>query len=99
MAEQEQSITDYTAMRAPQMLSLLGDNAALWAVAFCQHATKFQYDLADEATIIGWFANAIEISWDKRIRRAEPETRPVIQDVCIHGVALGSRCVACGAIK
>ncbi len=95
MAEQERAITDYTAMNGPQLLSALGDDASLWAAAFCQHAVKFKFDLADEGTMIGWFANAIEGSWDKRVRRAEPETRPVVPDVCVHGIALSSTCPTC----
>ena len=40
----------------------LNDDASKWAAAFCQ----FNPNGADEHTIMGWFANAIERSHDYR---------------------------------
>ncbi len=68
---------DYTAMQPGHMLDALRDDASLWAKAFCQHARNLGQEI-DEGWMIGWFANAIETSWAHRVRRAEPETRPVI---------------------
>jgi hypothetical protein len=60
---------DYTAMDGPQLLSAMGDDAAKWADAFCQHAKKLGHGDIDEGWMIGWFANAIESSHDLRMRR------------------------------
>ena len=43
-----------------------GDDAAKWAEAFC----KTFPDKMDEGTMLGWFANAIEIACDKRVQAA-----------------------------
>jgi hypothetical protein len=58
---------DYTAMDGPQLLSAMGDDAAKWADAFCQHAKKLGHGDIDEGWMIG--ANAIESSHDLRMRR------------------------------
>ncbi len=41
-----------------------GDDAAKWAEAFCNTFPG----VMDEGTMLGWFANAIEIAHDKRVR-------------------------------
>ncbi len=68
---------DYTAMQPGHMLDALRDDASAWAAAFCQHAKALGQEI-DEGWMIGWFANAIETSWEHRVRRAEPQTRPAI---------------------
>ena len=65
---------DYTKMEGPEMLSALGDNAAKWADAFCQIATQHGL-VIDQGWMIGWFANAIEHSYDVRTGRG-PTTMP-----------------------
>lgn len=75
-AEQPPS-PDYVGMTGPQLLEALGDDAAKWAAAFCQHAKTSNLPDLDEGWMIGWFANAIENSTDVRSRRAEPQTRSV----------------------
>lgn len=67
---------DFTEMNAPELLQVCGDDASKWAAAFCQTAAKLGIKNIDEGWMIGWFANAIETAWIKRIERAEPETRP-----------------------
>lgn len=62
--------TDYTAMEVPSMLQSLGDDGSKWAAAFCQHAKMNGHDI-DEGWMIGWFANAIEVSNDVRAARRE----------------------------
>ena len=62
-------MTDYTALDGPALLNALGDDASKWAAAFRQTATKLGYSDMDEGWLIGWFANAIEHSWEIRIRR------------------------------
>lgn len=85
---------DFTAMKSYEILGACGDDASLWAAAFCQTAKKLGQEI-DEGWMIGWFANAIEGSWDKRTRRAEPPTRPVAPDICTHGAAFTMRCKLC----
>jgi len=58
----------------------LGDDGSKWAEAFCQHARKLGHEI-DEGWMIGWFANAIEASWDARTRRAQPPTKPTLNVV------------------
>lgn len=72
----ERVTPDYAAMSDGDLLDTLGDDGSLWAEAFCQIAKKNGLDI-DEGWMIGWFANAIEASWDKRTRRAEPSTKPI----------------------
>ena len=60
-------MTDYTAMSGPELLAACRDDAAKWAAAFMQHQAK--HGPADEGTMIGWFANAIEHSHDVRTGR------------------------------
>lgn len=87
----ERVIPDYGAMSDPDLLSALGDDGSLWAAAFCQIAKKHGHDI-DEGWMIGWFANAIEGSWAKRMRRAGPETRPLLQPV-----SFATNCPYCDA--
>lgn len=48
--------------------SRLGDDAAKWAEAFCR---TFPDCGVDKGTMIGWFANAIEISHDLRVAQQQ----------------------------
>ena len=64
---------DYTKMQAGDLLQAVGDDAAKWAAAFVQHATKLGHSGIDERWMIGWFANAIEHSSDVRRWRRERE--------------------------
>ena len=73
----EEKVVDYTAMSAPEMLDAIGDDAYLWATAFCQTAKQLGYEI-DHGWMIGWFANAIEHSTDVRQRRMKPDTQPVL---------------------
>ena len=54
--------TDYTTLDGWELIRLLKDDAAKWAAAFRQHAIKLGYSDMDEGWLIGWFANAIEVS-------------------------------------
>lgn len=65
---------DYTAMSDGKMLEMLGDNAELWAEAFCQIAKKQGHNI-DEGWMIGWFANAIEHSTAVRAARTPATER------------------------
>lgn len=56
-------MTDYTKLEGADLLHELNDDARQWAVAFRQH---FPDCGVDEETLLGWFANAIERSWDYR---------------------------------
>jgi hypothetical protein len=69
----------------------------LWAAAFCQTAKKLGQEI-DEGWMIGWFANAIEAAWEKRVKRAEPETRPIAPDVCVHNAAFTMDCPECATL-
>lgn len=62
---------NYAAMPDHELLSILGDDAAKWAAAFCQ-ITKVQ---VAEELMVAWFANAIENSWSTRMIRCQPETK------------------------
>lgn len=64
-------MADYLNMPAPDLLAEVRDDATKWAAAFCQIATNLGYaDCAgnpiDEGWMTGWFANAIEHSYDVR---------------------------------
>lgn len=61
------NIVDYTAIPSHLLAGTLGDDGAAWATAFCQHAKKLGHDI-DEGWMIGWFANAIEASHDRRTK-------------------------------
>lgn len=62
-------MTDYAAMNGPEMLAACSDDARKWATAFCQHVAKYKPEKIDEEWMIGWFANAIEHSYDVRTGR------------------------------
>lgn len=55
----------YTDMTAGDMLTALADDAMKWAQAF-----REQFPDVPEDAAFGWFANAIENSWDVRCSRA-----------------------------
>ena len=50
-------VKDWKSMRDSEMLQALGQDARLWAEAFCQH---FPAASAHEDNLVTWFANAIE---------------------------------------
>jgi len=54
----------YTDMNPGDMLQSLGDDAMKWADAFCEQFPDF-----DREAAFGWFANAIENTWDTRCSR------------------------------
>lgn len=54
----------YAEMSGPELLAACRDDATKWAAAFCEIISD---GLAiDEGLMIGWFANAIETSYDVR---------------------------------
>ena len=55
-------MTDYTKFDGAELNEFCGDNAERWTQAFLQLCA----DPADEETVFGWFANAIETAHDKR---------------------------------
>jgi hypothetical protein len=55
----------YMEMSGPEMLAACRDDASKWAAAFCEIAKTKGLDI-DEDWMIGWFANAIENSYDVR---------------------------------
>jgi hypothetical protein len=57
---------DYTIMTGPELLSSCRDDGAKWAAAFCQQAKKLGHGDIDHNWMTGWFANAIEHSYDVR---------------------------------
>ncbi len=77
-AETQDGTPDYTGMESYLLLYALGDDAGLWAKAFCQHVKKLEGHDLDEGWVLGWFANAIEHSTDVRRWRSQPQTSPVI---------------------
>ena len=56
----------YKEMSGPEMLAACRDDAAKWAAAFCEIAASLGHKGIDEGWMIGWFANAIEHSYDVR---------------------------------
>ena len=75
--KQPSAAHDYGAMSEPELLMALRDDGRLWAAAFCQIAKGHGLDI-DEGWMTTWFANAIENSWDVRMARSAPDTRPVL---------------------
>jgi hypothetical protein len=63
-----------------ELLEYLGDDASKWAAEFCKIARDHGHDL-DEGWMITWFANAIEHSYQVRMRRAEPRPKPTIAEL------------------
>jgi len=73
----EVSDPDYTSMPGPDLPALLGVDAAKWAAAFCQIATKLGYKgpeglPIDEGWMVSWFANAMMAMHD----HLRPEDAP-----------------------
>ncbi len=58
----------YAEMSAPELLQAVADDAGKWADAFVEIVLKGGVEI-DQALMIGWFANAIESSYDLRRRR------------------------------
>ncbi len=54
----------YAEMSGPELLAACRDDASKWAAAFCEIVKDRQ--AIDEGLMIGWFANAIEHSYDVR---------------------------------
>lgn len=69
---------DYTSIPEHMLPETCADDASKWASAFCQTAKKLGQDI-DEGWMVGWFANAIEASWDKRIRAIPPFVQTATQ--------------------
>jgi len=55
-------------------------DARVWARAFVEHVAASPTLATDEATMIGWFANALMRGWDEHARRYPTEA-------LIHAVA------------
>lgn len=81
----ERGMPNFTSMKDFEINAACGDDASMWAAAFCQTCRKLGIEDVDEGWMIGWFANAIECSWQKRVNRAEPETRPIPQENLVPG--------------
>ena len=47
--EKQEDVIDYTAIEGHLLGGVLGDDAAKWAKAFCQHAKKIEGVNLDEA--------------------------------------------------
>ncbi len=62
----DSALPDYPAMEGWEIIKACKDDAAKWAAAFRQTAIKLGYSDMDEGWLIGWFANAIEVSGDYR---------------------------------
>ena len=54
----------YNEMTGPELLAACRDDARKWADAFCEIISDGR--AIDEEMMIGWFANAIEHSYDIR---------------------------------
>jgi hypothetical protein len=63
-------MVDYASMESNEMVDACGADAVKWAKAFCQVAKKHKGLDVDEGWMIGWFANAIEHSYDVRMGRS-----------------------------
>lgn len=57
----------YAEMSGPELLAACLDDASKWAAAFCEIISDGR--IIDEGLMIGWFANAIENSYDVRTGR------------------------------
>lgn len=57
------TIPDYKNMQPGDFLQAIGMDSKKWTDAFMQIAP----DATDEATMIGWFANAIMAGWDRGV--------------------------------
>ena len=65
------SEVQYTDMDGHALIGACADDGLKWATAFCQHARKLGYAPMDPDWVHGWFANAIEGSYDTRIGRGK----------------------------
>lgn len=72
---------NYQAMSGGALLDLLGDDASKWAAAFCCIYEHSADQGITEDWMTTWFANAIEHSWDVRMRRGAPPSRPQIGEM------------------
>lgn len=54
----------YAEMSGPEIVAACRDNATKWAAAFCEIISDGR--TIDEGFMLGWFANAIEASYDVR---------------------------------
>jgi hypothetical protein len=61
-----------------ELLDYMGDDASKWASEFCKIARDLGHNI-DEGWMIGWFANAIEHSYDLRKRRENAATPSCIE--------------------
>lgn len=86
---------NYLSMKDHELIAACGDDGAAWAAAFVQTAENLGIRGIDEGWMIGWFANAIETAWNKRVARAEPETRPVTGETCVHRASMDMTCPHC----
>lgn len=74
-AAREPEPIDYTQLDGPALLEACGDSGKRWARAFLQHLVHDKdvsgtlYEEIDEGWVMGWFANAIEHSYQLRQRR------------------------------
>lgn len=61
-------MSDYTSMDEHEVMTACRDDASKWAAAFCQTFAKLHPDqpIPDEGWMIGWFAAAIEHSYNIR---------------------------------
>ena len=50
----------------PEFLARLGGDAAKWAAEFRKTALALGHSDMDEGWLIGWFANAIMVQYDRR---------------------------------
>lgn len=57
------------------------DDAQKWAKAFNETAVKLGYSEMDEGWLIGWFANAIERSYELRRRKVEANLEKHIEEL------------------
>lgn len=68
-------VPDYTEVGA-RLGGMLGDDAMKWAQAFCQYQKRFEFEI-DEGLMCGWFANAIEVSHDVRVKNKKVLRNPL----------------------
>lgn len=66
----------YTDMKAGDMLQALADDGMKWATAF-----REKYPDVPEDAAFGWFANAIENTWDTRCSRATHDDAALLDHV------------------
>jgi len=62
-------MTSFYVKNKDRLGTLCKDDASKWAEAFCQIQAEYGFP-SDEANMLGWFANAIEIAHDYRMSLA-----------------------------